>query len=632
VPDTVILSLSNIRNQFLTLICLAACNGVGSNQVPSSSIDNSVVTPIYTVQGTGQSSPLEDQRITVVGVVTGDFQDADADETRNLGGFFLQEEMPDGDLQSSDGIFVFDRNASSADVGVFQTVRVTGKVIERFGETQIVAESVLVTGTGTVQPTEIPLPAGVIRNSDDVVIADLESVEGMLVSLSEPAYISDVYGLERYGELSLSIGGRLMQFTNRFAPDVAGYAAYVERRAGRQIILDDGQAVQNPSFLRYLKPVTTGVADYTVRAGDAVIVATGNIRFSRGSGGSGKESYRLVPTTDPVFAPRNIADTSAPVPGGRIAVASFNVLNYFTTIDDGEEICGPAGDAGCRGADSAAEFERQRAKTVNALLRLDADVVGLMELENNGDIALQSIADAMNAQAGDESWSTIDTGIIGADTIAVGLIYRNSVVQPAGDFALMTSEIDKRFDDTKNRPTLVQTFDAEPGGGRFTVAVNHLKSKGSPCDDSGDVNRADGQGNCNLTRTRAAAALVDWLDTDPTGSGDADILVIGDLNAYLREDPVAVFEEAGYVNLLDSRVGADAYSFVFDAQSGALDHALASPSLAERVAGVAEWHINADEPPLFDYNLDFGRDANVFDANSPRRSSDHDPVIVGIDP
>ena len=50
--------------------------------------------------------------------------------------------------------------------------------------------------------------------------------------------------------------------------------------------------------------------------------------------------------------------------------------------------------------------------------------------------------------------------------------------------------------------------------------MNHLKSKGSACADIGDPDTGDGQGNCNLTRKAAAEALVDWLATDPTGSGD----------------------------------------------------------------------------------------------------------------
>ncbi|MCB1845198.1 MAG: hypothetical protein KDI09_19685, partial [Halioglobus sp.] len=76
--------------------------------------------------------------------------------------------------------------------------------------------------------------------------------------------------------------------------------------------------------------------------------------------------------------------------------------------------------------------------------------------------------------------------------------------------------------------------------------------------------------------------------------------------------------------------GADAYSYVFDGQLGYLDHALANSTLAPQVAGVTEWHINADEAPLYDYNLEFDRDPALFDASSPYRSSDHDPLLIGL--
>ena len=165
----------------------------------------------------------------------------------------------------------------------------------------------------------------------------------------------------------------------------------------------------------------------------------------------------------------------------------------------------------------------------------------------------------------------------------------------------------------------------------MTVVVNHLKSKGSPCDSDGDPNTGDGQGNCNQTRTNAAIALADWIASDPTGSGDPDFLVIGDLNAYTNEDPLTALENAGlsnFVNFVEAT--DDAYSFVFDAQAGALDHALVTPSLVPQVIHTMEWHINADEPALLDYNLEFGRDPALFDPDSPYRASDHDPVIIGL--
>ncbi|MBV6248034.1 DNA degradation protein EddB, partial [Pseudomonas aeruginosa] len=106
-----------------------------------------------------------------------------------------------------------------------------------------------------------------------------------------------------------------------------------------------------------------------------------------------------------------------------------------------------------------------------------------------------------------------------------------------------------------------------------------------------------GQGNCNLTRARAAQALVDWLAGDPTGAKEPDRLIIGDLNSYAKEDPVNVIRGAGYTDLVARQAGAGkGYSYVFSGQSGYLDHALANASLARQVRGAVEWHINADEP------------------------------------
>lgn len=54
-------------------------------------------------------------------------------------------------------------------------------------------------------------------------------------------------------------------------------------------------------------------------------------------------------------------------------------------------------------------------------------------------------------------------------------------------------------------------------------------------------------------------------------------------------------------------------------------------SMLGQVSGIAEWHINADEPPVLDYNLEFDRDAALFDGVSPFRASDHDAVIIGLE-
>jgi len=201
---------------------------------------------------------------------------------------------------------------------------------------------------------------------------------------------------------------------------------------------------------------------------------------------------------------------------------------------------------------------------------------------------------------------------------------------PLGTYAILDSTVDPRFIDTKNRPVLTQTFQDNDTCGVFTVAVNHLKSKGSSCNDVGDPDTGDGSGNCNLTRKAAAEALVDWLASDPTGSGNADFLIIGDLNSYTKEDPIDVLLAGGYTNLISHFGGKYAYSYVFDGQLGYLDHALASTDLINKVTGVTVWHINADEPDLIDYDMTFKKDAQdaLYEANAYR--GPHRPEYVRL--
>jgi len=241
------------------------------------------------------------------------------------------------------------------------------------------------------------------------------------------------------------------------------------------------------------------------------------------------------------------------------------------------------------------------------------------------------LVSGLNARAGAGTYAAISTGPIGSDAIKVGLIYQPATVTPVGAFAVLDSTVDPTFIDTKNRPALAQTFSQNLNGEIFTVVVNHLKSKGSACDDVGDPDIGDGQANCNLTRTAAAAAEAAWLATDPTGSGDPDFLVIGDLNAYDKEDPIDALIAGGYTDLLSHLLGEFAYTYVFDGQLGYLDHALANDALLGEVTGVTAWHINTDEADLIDYDTSFKKDAqDAIYAPDAYRSSDHDPVVVGM--
>jgi hypothetical protein len=277
------------------------------------------------------------------------------------------------------------------------------------------------------------------------------------------------------------------------------------------------------------------------------------------------------------------------------------------------------------------EFERQYTKIVNAIVGMDTAVVGLMEIENHAtDEAVIDLVTRINAVAGAGVYDYIATGPIGGDAIKQAIIYQPTLVTPVGDYAILDSSDDSRFDDTLNRPVIIQTFAENSSGVEFTVAVNHLKSKGSAC--PGDPDMGDGQGNCNVTRTEAAEALVDYL-ADPANGFSPYTLIIGDLNAYAMEDPIMAIQDAGYTNLVSQFGGEDAYGYQFDGQWGYLDHALANNDLLPFVTGTSDWHINADEPIVLDYNTEFksARHIDLFFGPSAFRSSDHDPVIVGLD-
>jgi predicted extracellular nuclease len=385
-----------------------------------------------------------------------------------------------------------------------------------------------------------------------------------------------------------------------------------------RVTLDDGRKAQNPDPARH-----PDGADFTLtnrfRGGDHLTGLTGVVDYSYGA-------YAIQPTAGATYTSVN-PRTATPDPvGGTMTVASFNVLNYFTTL-------------GSRGADDPEEFERQRTKIFAALADIDADVFGLIEIENNTE-AIVNLVDGLNGVVGAGTYDYIDTGAIGGDQIKVAFIYKTATVAPDGAYAVLDdpSFLDpNNLGSDKNRPALAQTFVEIATGEKVTVAVNHLKSKGSECGPGDDDAE---QGHCNLTRTLAAGVLVDWLAGDPTGSGDPDALIIGDLNSYDREDPIDAVRAGpddtpgtadDYADLVAAYGGEYAYSYVYSGQWGYLDYALANGTLGGQVTGTTVWHINADEPDILDYDTTYKKPAQdaLYEPNA-YRSSDHDPVVVGL--
>jgi uncharacterized protein len=595
-------------------------------------------TPIYQIQGAGATAAITGT-VTTQGIVVGDYEGP----SPALRGFYLQDAKGDGNPGTSDGIFVF--NGSNADsVNLGDVVRVTGKAGENQGQTQIstTPANILKCGMGSVAPVDVTLPLS--------SATQLEQFEGMLVRFPQPLYVTEHFQLGRFGQVVLSAGGRLAQPTNIVAPGAPAQAQETANSRNR-IVLDDASQAQNTDpivFARGGQPLSAG---NTLRGGDSAEGIVGVLTFTWGGVQASPNAYRVRPINalggGANFVPTNQRPTGAPPVSGHVRVAGMNLLNFFNTFDglpDKVDNCrngvgGAAAD--CRGADTQAEFDRQWSKTVAAITGAGADVIGVMELENDGygpGSAMHFLVDQLNAATAPDTYAFIDADVgtgqvnaLGTDAIRVGLLYKPAKVTPAGRTAVLNTPafVTGGDGEARNRPALAQAFEENATGERFVVAVNHLKSKGSACADP-DI--GDGQGNCAVVRTKAANLLAEWLETDPTGTGEPDVLLIGDFNSYAQEDPIAALQNAGYSNLIESFNGSSAYSYAFNGEWGYLDHALGSASLVPQVASVADWHINADEPAVLDYNTDFKTPAQRQALYAPDefRISDHDPVLVDL--
>lgn len=565
---------------------------------------SSNLTAIYTIQGSESSSVFasDGQAYTIRGVVIGDFQNSN-----ELSGFFIQDLVGDNNASTSDGIFISAPN--SIDVRLGDLVEVTGEVSEFFDRTQInnIDKIEIISSGNTIKPIKVNLP---FANANS-----LERYEGMLTVFPQNLTVTDTFNLGRFGEIVLSSGGRLLQPTNVVTPGSEAKRKQAQNDLNR-LILDDRSTEQNSDPIPY--PSRGLTASKTLRTGDTIGDLTGVIDYSFGN-------YRLQATVNPRFVRTNPRPNKVPNVGGTLKIASFNLLNYFNGNGAG------SGFPTSRGADTLIEFKRQRAKTIEALIKLDCDLIGVLEVENDGygpDSAIQDLVNGMNANQTESTYAFVDPNLsrLGNDEIAVGLIYRTDTLNQVG---IATTSNKGAFSEL-NRQPLAQTFADVLTGERFTVAVNHFKSKRRTGTGT-DADSGDGQGNWNKTRITASLDLLRWLNSNPTGVNDPDILIIGDLNAYAKEDPITTILETGYIDLID-RYNVNPYSYNFNGQFGYLDHALASPTLASQITGSAEWHINSDEPRILDYNTEFKSPAQIdilYNVDS-FRTSDHDPLIVGL--
>jgi len=553
--------------------------------------------PIYEIQGDGGSSPVDGEVVVTEGIVTVDLQ-----MSSELSGFFIQDRFGDGDPATSDGLFVNHRDTWNPpfDPSVGDLVRVQGTIDEQFGQTQMEFLD-----AGTICATGYqPVATNVFARDFN---ANAEAYEGMYVRFPRPMAVTDHYNQHRFGEVWLAEKGVVEQSSNEY-PVGSDSAALAADNMARSVLLDDSSTWSNP------RPVPFTRDEGTLRLGDKVKnPLVGAINYDFGN-------YRIQ-TQDPAsvrFVPQNARPTELTTYGD-LVIASANVLNYWTTL-------------GGRGAFTPEQLEVQTEKLVAELRGTGADIIGLQEIENDPThTPILTLVAALNEAEGSDVWSWIGPHEANVYPILTEIIYRNDRVETVGD---PVTVIDPIFDtippgrtDPVGRRPVAQTFMFN--GETFTVINNHFKSKG--CDGASglDEDQDDGQSCFNATRVGQAERVLVMVDDLIAATGDPDVMVIGDLNSYLDEDPVLTLETQ-LVHLV-RKWDIDPYSYNYfntaDAPwigRGLLDHALATPSMVDQVKRAEVWHINADEPRFLDWF-----DTSIV-APGPYRASDHDPVIISL--
>ncbi|MEZ9230162.1 ExeM/NucH family extracellular endonuclease [Vibrio amylolyticus] len=649
-----------------------------------------VFTSIQDIQGEGASSPfingypyITDEEYFVKGVVS-------AVTTGLTKGFYLSALNDDYNPNTSEGLFVH-TNLAQSDLIAGDVVCVKGKIQESYGLTQLKAENnnwLKLATQDAPQAVDITL-----LDSDENFEQTLERYEGMLVRTSEDLdmRVTRTFGYDysgRRNNMVLAQGAINMQPNQLHAAGSQAAIEQSEHNALARLFVESDQKAGNgqvpyyPDFGRTDIDQNGSTEDY-IRIDDSVIGLEGVLSYSY-------NEYRLIATnqlnSDNFI--RNTPRTERPeMNRGDLRIATFNVLNYFNSPFGGDSNL----HGGNRGANSYEEFEVQQEKIVNAILLLDADIVGLMEIENNGfgdSGAITQLVDQINLRIPNEkdfySFVAIDSNqdgetnhldSIGTDVITTGVIYRDSAVKlkkirviamPSQLAPEVLDDEGKVIEDGKNyqRDSLAPTFKVKGTKEKITVAVNHLKSKGSKCwEDAAPIAEggqggtdADKQGSCEQFRVAAAVALGDALE-DIKGHK----VILGDMNSYGMEDPMLILtdysaekygkeikaarntfingeqqfgddgavisDNYGYINAV-AMLHPKSWSYSYNDEVGALDHLLISESLADKVVDATDWHINGGESTLFDYNDEYKGDLPKYQDHF--RSSDHDPAVLEL--
>ncbi len=575
---------------------------------------------VFQVQGTGLSSPLLKRKVIIEGVVTLALQGASSD--KEYRGFWLQQ-VDDERLSASKasaGIFIYHAKQR---VKQGQRLRILGSIAEYRGLTEIKKVQSLL-----ICEHSVKLPKARVLTLPVAALDELERLEGMRIRLSQELVVSDLYGsgygLGNYGQFAISSRLHFQPTEYLTAKEIELAPSVLTNKQKDYLLIDDGTTGLYPSYIPF--PNAKGFsATNSLKVGDKIQKLEGVLHAF-------DEHYILVPS-----APLNIHSVSReefPLVDKRsnVIIASMNVGNYFNGSP--KQFGKPnIGFPAVRGAKSYQGFQLQTQKIVAALTKINADIIGLMEIENDGYGEYSAIADltrALNENVPEElhyHYLIPNAAKLGGDVISVGILYRKRTAQPIGEAKILSSSNSNGvFDDSLNRPSLLQSFEIK--GRELLIAVNHFKSKGRPC---GLIEGDELQGSCNQVRKNAAAALIEFIQRQWGKEKDQAVLILGDLNSYSQEDPLLTLYDAGYSNLKSERQ----FSYSYQGYLGNLDHALANKVLLPKIRSVAAWHINSIQNVLLDYHTESNGHSypsiDHYGEPNELRSSDHDPIVIGLE-
>ena len=461
------------------------------------------VLTIPQIQGTNTTSSYPQQAVKTTGIVTAKFIG-----TGKIGGYFLQDASGDGNSLTSDGIFV---STTMDNVTVGDKIEVTATVAENAGRTQL--ENIQNT---TTISTKNPLPrTKIIYNASSW---SWEQYEGMLLEFDQTLFVTNNYSLQSYGQLTLN-PTRNYTPTNQFLPESDGYSALSISNSLSQLTLDDG--ITTYGFM----PILFADASGTRRTGERI----NNLQAVADFAGSKNVLY---PAKTPLFYGNPRPTTPTGLGNYNLKVCAFNLEIYLA--DSYGQGYGP---------DSEADAAKQHIKLLAAILAIDADIYGIIEIQV-GQSALTKLVNALNLATKAGRYAFINDGVTGSGTYTkAAYIYRTDKIAPY--LTLKNNNTPSPYNRKK-----AQAFTLKSNGERFIFSINHFKAKSGCSSATGaDSDKGDGQSCYNATRVEEAKSTLSFLSTNKVYYDDNDVLVMGDLNAYAKEDPIETLKNGGLIDM-----------------------------------------------------------------------------------